>query len=364
MKTTRYTLLLLTLALLPLTVDAQTPMVNGDTLFLSPCNGGVSFCDDGGPYNNYSNRFDGWVVLTVNPGETLTLTGSYNTENNYDYIHVYDGWSQIANYTNTGNANCVAYSGTMRVYFHSDISVTRSGFSFTVTTNHVYAPCSANITGLNVSNVNASSALVTWSSDVDSLMLDYGDSIIAVGGGSAQLTGLDTNTTYTIRLYHQADSGEVCCTKTIYFTTAIGASRGCLDPTNLHGSSVLAYTGTFDNPYQTVGVVDQGPSSSYSRHTIHTNPNETDPRTGNLLHTVPSGRQLRCGWATGTPAHRPKPCSTPSRSTPPSTTFSCCATPQCSKTPTTRRKNSHDSASNYSTPRCSLSILRAAQSTS
>ena len=305
MKTTRYTLLLLTLALLPLTVDAQTPMVNGDTLFLSPCNGGVSFCDDGGPYNNYSNRFDGWVVLTVNPGETLTLTGSYNTENNYDYIHVYDGWSQIANYTNTGNANCVAYSGTMRVYFHSDISVTRSGFSFTVTTNHVYAPCSANIIGLNVSNVNASSALVTWSSDVDSLMLDYGDSIIAVGGGSAQLTGLDTNTTYTLRLYHQADSGEVCCTKTIYFTTAIGASRGCLDPTNLHGSSVLAYTGTFDNPYQTVGVVDQGPSSSYSRHTIHTNPNETDPRTGNLLHTVPSGAaaSVRLGnWNTGAQA--------------------------------------------------------------
>ncbi len=301
--------LLLTLLAFTLTATAQTPipMVNGDTLFLSPCNGGVSFCDDGGTTGNYSNYFDGWVVLHVNPGETLTISGTYNLESGWDYLRIYDDWNQLNNYTGNGtvNANETAYSGTMRVWFHSDGSVNRDGFLLTVTSNHVYAPCSATTSGLTVTNVTATTALVSWTTDADTLMLDYGDSIIPVTGGSVQLTGLDTNTTYTLNLYHPYDSGDVCCTRTTYFTTAIGAGHGCIDPTSLHGGSVLAYTGTFSDPYHSVGVVDFGPGSSNSRHTIHTDTNERDPRTGNLLRTVPSGStaSVRLGnWNTGAQA--------------------------------------------------------------
>jgi len=42
-------------------------------------------------------------------------------------------------------------------------------------------------------------------------------------------------------------------------------------------------------PYDNVGVVDDGPDQETSRHTLHVDPEELDPRTDSLLHTVPDG---------------------------------------------------------------------------
>ena len=43
------------------------------------------------------------------------------------------------------------------------------------------------------------------------------------------------------------------------------------------------------SPYDNVGIIDYGPDAIASRHTLHIDPNETDPRTDNKLHTVPNG---------------------------------------------------------------------------
>jgi len=83
------------------------------------------------------------------------------------------------------------------------------------------------------------------------------------------------------------------------------AQEGCIDPTDLTSSYVTGYYGSFDNPYQFTGIVNYGSSSRNSRHTVHTSTTQTDPRTGNNLHTVPTGASasVRLGnWNTGADA--------------------------------------------------------------
>lgn len=93
---------------------------------------------------------------------------------------------------------------------------------------------------------------------------------------------------------------------TVLFVCLIAVVHAqCIDFTNLRASSVKCTYGSFSNPYQYNGIVDDGPNASSSRHTIHTNPNETDPRTDNMLHTIPSGEyaSVRLGnWSTGSQA--------------------------------------------------------------
>ena len=79
----------------------------------------------------------------------------------------------------------------------------------------------------------------------------------------------------------------------------------CIDFTNLRSENVICTYGSFSNPYQYIGIRDDGPDKKSSRHTIHKNANETDPRTGDQLHTVPPGEiaSVRLGnWNTGSEA--------------------------------------------------------------
>ncbi len=58
-------------------------------------------------------------------------------------------------------------------------------------------------------------------------------------------------------------------------------------------------------PYDNIGVIDNGPDSEESRHTIHMDPTETDPRTDDQLFTVPKGAlaSVRLGnWNDGAEA--------------------------------------------------------------
>lgn len=79
----------------------------------------------------------------------------------------------------------------------------------------------------------------------------------------------------------------------------------CIDFTNLRSENVTCTYGSFNNPYQYIGIRDDGPDKKSSRHTIHRDANETDPRTDNQLHTVPPGEiaSVRLGnWDTGAQA--------------------------------------------------------------
>ncbi len=83
------------------------------------------------------------------------------------------------------------------------------------------------------------------------------------------------------------------------------AAPGCIDATDLMAEYTTAYYGTFRNPYQYTGGVNYGQTSGNSRHTVNTNPDATDPRTGNQLRLIPPGAtsSVRLGnWTTGAQA--------------------------------------------------------------
>ena len=69
----------------------------------------------------------------------------------------------------------------------------------------------------------------------------------------------------------------------------------CINYVNLHDTSKVTCTYGYypghqgEDPYTHVGIIDYGPEAEASRHTLHVDPTETDPRTDNMLHTVPNG---------------------------------------------------------------------------
>lgn len=277
-------------------------MGNGQTLTEKICMEGVDICDDGGPNGNYGNDFDGSVYLYTTSGADITLSGTFNVETNYDYITVFDGTTQIATYTGSGSVNLVATSGAIQIVFHSDGSVNRSGFQFHASAPNDTYQCHLNASNLNISNLTSSSCTLTWEGSGTNLLLDYGNGPIPVSGNSYNLTGLNASTNYIVRLYEQVDSAETCCSLILHFRTPLQGGHGCIDPTNLTAPYVQGYYGYFNNPYSFTDIVDHGPNNANSRHTVHTNPNERDYRTGNLLSTVPPGgtSSVRLGnWESG-----------------------------------------------------------------
>ena len=82
----------------------------------------------------------------------------------------------------------------------------------------------------------------------------------------------------------------------------------CVNYIDLYSPNVTCTYGYYPDynpgstPYDNIGVIDYGPDAIESRHTLHVDPTEVDPRTDSLLHTVPPGAlaSVRLGnWDTG-----------------------------------------------------------------
>ncbi len=82
----------------------------------------------------------------------------------------------------------------------------------------------------------------------------------------------------------------------------------CVNYIDLYSPSVVCTYGSNpvyrpgESPFDNIGVVDFGPDNELSRHTLHVDLTELDPRTDSMLHTVPDGAlaSVRLGnWKTG-----------------------------------------------------------------
>lgn len=62
----------------------------------------------------------------------------------------------------------------------------------------------------------------------------------------------------------------------------------CVDYMDLDGNDTRCFYGDYNNPDKNKGKIDLGYTSERSRHTIHYDITELDPRTDRMLHTVPS----------------------------------------------------------------------------
>ena len=156
-------------------------------------------------------------------------------------------------------------------------------------------------------NVTATSATIHWNGNANDIYRVCADGIgcQTVTGTSTNLTNLDTGALYTVSIRKLCNATDSSRTHQFSFRTNKVPAHGCITATDLSSYYITAYYGTFQNPYANVGIVDHGPSSNSSRHTIHTDTTERDPRTGNALRTVPPGHtsSVRLGnWSTGSQA--------------------------------------------------------------
>lgn len=87
-----------------------------------------------------------------------------------------------------------------------------------------------------------------------------------------------------VEVYVRSNCGEfhsvwVSSVQFVYYS-----NLRCVDFLDINDAN--CYYGKADNPFKTPGKIDEGFESDISRHTIHYNSYETDPRTGGILKTV------------------------------------------------------------------------------
>ena len=287
-------------------------MVNNQTIYVNCCEhpSGIIY-DDGGANANYSNNFDGDIILTHVPGISIWVYGTLDTENNYDYLTISNNTSGTGASTHTGNNTNVSiyYSttGILHLHFHSDGSVIRTGFALHYGSTIDTSTCANIPTDFTVTSITENSAQLIWNADnpSDNFLVTLNDAApFIVTGTSYLLTGLSSRANYEVSVRSISDTAHPCCFASEHFQTLCPFSNA-FNYDNLTASNVLCQYGTYSNPNGTTGVVDYGPSNANSRHTVHTDPTETDPRTNNMLQTIPDGycTSVRLGnWNTGAQA--------------------------------------------------------------
>ncbi|WP_264520137.1 M12 family metallo-peptidase [Flavobacterium sp. N1994] len=105
---------------------------------------GVPFTDTGGTSSNYTNM-ESWVrtMTPYNSGLKLRVTfTSFNLENNYDYLYIYNGPNEFSPELTSGGLtgtsspgvfNSTAFDGSLTFKFYSDQGVVASGWNATLT---------------------------------------------------------------------------------------------------------------------------------------------------------------------------------------------------------------------------------------
>lgn len=96
--------------------------------------------DNGGSGSNYGSNQDGYTFIVGRPGQSISINGSYDTENNYDFVYIYTvgtgGLTLVNSFSNSGTIN---YSGpastSLVVRFYSDGSVEKTGFNLAISYN-------------------------------------------------------------------------------------------------------------------------------------------------------------------------------------------------------------------------------------
>jgi hypothetical protein len=106
-----------------------------------PCGTSTLLYDHAGSAASYSNSANGFFVLNNTAGSTsvITLSGTYSTELNWDYVRIYSGvgtgGTLLATYTGVGTITTVVSTAgqALTVQFTSDGSGVDIGFSLTAT---------------------------------------------------------------------------------------------------------------------------------------------------------------------------------------------------------------------------------------
>ena len=204
-------------------------MINHDSIVLDACMlGSGTIYDDGGPTGNYSNNFDGWVVIQASAGLTITVTGNYSTESCCDKLTIHDGTTTLLNEAGgTGTVNVTSTTGNMLIRFHTDGSVVYSGLQLNWSVSGIGAACANPVSGLDTTAVTSSSIGLTWTATnaAGPFMVICGDRTVSgITSTSYTLTGLNASTTYEVSVVDASAVENRCCADRLMVRTACGNS--------------------------------------------------------------------------------------------------------------------------------------------
>ena len=299
-----------------LSVSAQTFVMPVDGSLTDTLHAGDSYTIlDPGGNDNYPNNSNSLLTIISDSGTVITISGTLHTEYSSDVLHIYDGTVtqglHLHTYSGLATINDTIYTGVATLTFVSDIALSFSGFNLTIS---VCGLPDGIVRGETVIESSPDSVVLTWNDDgnTTSWTVVYGTSPTEMGNyiicdtPYVTLNGLLPNTTYFYSVTGANTPNTLCNFRVRKFrTSCLETPSGCIDYSNLASCYVHGTYGTFHNPRQSNGIVDFGSDSILSRHTIHTNTNETDPRTNNQLYTVPPGHtsSVRLGnWDVGNQA--------------------------------------------------------------
>ncbi len=285
--------------------------------------------------NPWINQGSGWTLF-YQAGSLPSPTVSATVWNNYvgqnPYTHTgsnplcislsrdNSSWSSGGgNYVVAPPANCSSTGG------FSD-----SGFTWpydTFSQNTLELPATklvytggtppGNISGTTTVTITSEDVTLSWNdpSGASSWTVEYGllgftpgtGTTITANSNPFTVQNLSANTQYTFYVYNVGSPSYGCGSFVSCRTECEGILNNttCFDFTDLTASNVICRYGVFANPNETIGVIDNGPSSISSRHTVHTDVSETDSRACNGLHTIPpcANASVRLGnWAIGAEA--------------------------------------------------------------
>lgn len=194
--------------------------------------------DAGGENGNYPSSCNSTLTIYPEAGNVISIEGTADIESSYDYLYIYDGADvngTVLGYYSGQNLTVpllVSSTGPITLRFYSDGSVTYGGFELFVScvSNACPAP-----TGLTVSNVDNSSATVTWtpSGSEASWDLEYKTATsstwttMIATTNSQTLTGLSPLTTYDVRVRARCTDEDSRYVESSFTTTNCVASQQC-----------------------------------------------------------------------------------------------------------------------------------------
>lgn len=259
---------------------------------------GFRIADNGGLLGDYSaNARDTLYIYPTSPDSLVRITGTLNSENNYDYLYIYDGVGAsatlIERYCDVATIDTTSVSGPVTLVFYSDGGTQRAGFDLTVSC--VPAPSCAEIQNLTVDNIAGASATLSWIyTSTNSTPSNYSVLVIDTATGDTAYVGLvDTNvvdlirlspaTTYRVSVITNCDNAEISEPVIVYFTTTCLAGGAFVVGT---GSGTNSYLPAYYN-YSSTLSQQIFEAAEFQQDTIlglafHANSDATGPYTFNI----------------------------------------------------------------------------------
>ncbi|MFA7081407.1 MAG: gliding motility-associated C-terminal domain-containing protein [Bacteroidales bacterium] len=249
-------------------------------------------------------EYDNSVTLNPDPPGWYTnqiVTGFANT--NHIVLH-------IPKYTANYLYNYDVYRSQSEIRIYGSDDGSRYCHMFGVGIEPVC--CCPRAKNLYISDLESYYATISWDADTNSegWIVEYNNSVypddsisfLTVNTNSVTLTNLSPASKYDVRIHSLCDSLVSTCSSKINVITNISGIDNCMSFTNLQDTNFTPYTGTYTNPHQNFGLIGYGYKNQHSRHTVHYDTTEFDPRTDSLLRTVPLGEEasVRLGnWLPG-----------------------------------------------------------------